>query len=203
MATPFFKDNAAFISGSGACYRPMNSDQLYTRANFFALALGDEELAKALFEQAAGETPEQLLDALLRATPDARFPPLPHGSLEAYRPLSETNGRYLDSQALDAVWLAGGSTLATELQGMLDGQYGYICLRGDQPGILFCKAYSMDDEYTPARLAHSFGFLAAEFPEIEAFVCSDSESGQALLCVWLAVGKLTATRQQQLLAELS
>jgi hypothetical protein len=202
MATPFFKDNAAFVSGSGACYRPMNSDQLYTRANFFALALGDEELAKALFEQAAGETPEQLLDALLRATPDARFPPLPPGSLDAYRPLSDTNGRYLDSQALDAVWLSGGTLLATELQGMLDGQYGYICLHGEQPGVLFCKAYPMDDEHTPARLARSFGFLPAEFPEIGAFVCSDSESSQALLCVWVAVGKLAAARLQQLLAEL-
>lgn len=200
MATPFFKDNAAFKSGSGACYRPVNADRQYTRADFFVLARGDEELAKALFEQAAGEAPEQLLEALLRATPGDRIPPLPAGSLDAYRPLSDTSGRYLDSQALDAIWMCGGQMLATDLRNMLDGRYGYICLRGDQPGILFCKAYPMQDAHAAARLAHNFGFLPAEFPEIEAFIDSGSESAQALLCVWLAAGKLSAARLQQLLA---
>lgn len=201
MANPFYKDMAAFISGSGACYQPTHSGRLYTRADFFALAHGDEALARALFEHAAGETPEQLLEGLLQGTNAALHRPLPVGNLDDFRILSDPKGHYYDSQSLDHVLLSGGASLATTLQQMLDGQYGHIGLRSGEPGVLFCKTYRIENEHTTDELAHGYGFLPIEFPEAEPFVCNNSDAGQILLCVWLPAGKLSGERLKQLQAQ--
>lgn len=203
MANPFYKNIAAFISGSGTCYRPANSDQSYTRADFFTLAHGDEMVARALFDRAAGEPPEHLLAGLLQGVDDTHFPPLPTGGLDNYQILSDTNGHFYDSQSLDEVLLTGGATLAATLQAMLDSHYGCICLHGGEPGILYCKAFQIENEHTAAMLAQAYRFLPLEFPESIAFICNHTEDGQALLCVWLAAGALDGDRLKQLHTQLN
>lgn len=60
-----FKDSYAFDKGGNApCYVPETSDTVYTKADFLKIALGQEEIARMIFDAVDWQHPETYLDEL-------------------------------------------------------------------------------------------------------------------------------------------
>lgn len=57
-----FKDEEAFETGKGVCYVPELTDTLYDRDAFLAMANGQKDIAKMIFDAVDWQHPETYLD---------------------------------------------------------------------------------------------------------------------------------------------